>query len=115
MVKLKYKRVILKLSGEVLGGEKGFGIDWYVVEIICEEIEKVREFGVEVVIVVGGGNFFRGRSVEYIDRVIVDYMGMFVIVINLFVFQSIFEKRGILIRVQSVIEMRQIVELYIWC
>ncbi|WPX07966.1 UMP kinase [Anaerocellum danielii] len=113
MVKPKYKRVILKLSGEALGGEKGFGIDWQVVETICEEIEKVRELGVEVAIVVGGGNFFRGRSAEHIDRATADYMGMLATVINSLALQSILEKRGIQTRVQSAIEMRQIAEPYI--
>ncbi|ADQ40381.1 uridylate kinase [Caldicellulosiruptor acetigenus I77R1B] len=113
MVKPKYKRVILKLSGEALGGEKGFGIDWHVVETICEEIEKVRELGVEVAIVVGGGNFFRGRSAEHIDRATADYMGMLATVINSLALQSILEKRGIPTRVQSAIEMRQIAEPYI--
>jgi len=113
MVKPKYKRVILKLSGEALGGEKGFGIDWQVVETICEEIEKVRELGVEVAIVVGGGNFFRGRSAEHIDRATADYMGMLATVINSLALQSILEKRGIPTRVQSAIEMKQIAEPYI--
>jgi len=113
MVKPKYKRVILKLSGEALGGEKGFGIDWQVVETICEEIEKVRELGVEVAIVVGGGNFFRGRSAEHIDRATADYMGMLATVINSLALQSVLEKRGIPTRVQSAIEMRQIAEPYI--
>uniref|UniRef100_A0A7C5Z7P2 Uridylate kinase n=1 Tax=Caldicellulosiruptor owensensis TaxID=55205 RepID=A0A7C5Z7P2_9FIRM len=113
MVKPKYKRVILKLSGEALGGEKGFGIDWQVVETICDEIEKVRELGVEVAIVVGGGNFFRGRSAEHIDRATADYMGMLATVINSLALQSILEKRGIPTRVQSAIEMRQIAEPYI--
>ncbi|AZT90814.1 UMP kinase [Caldicellulosiruptor changbaiensis] len=113
MVEPKYKRVILKLSGEALGGEKGFGIDWEVVESIAEEIAKVRELGVEVAIVVGGGNFFRGRSAEHIDRATADYMGMLATVINSLALQSILEKRGIPTRVQSAIEMRQIAEPYI--
>ena len=113
MVEPKYKRVILKLRGEALGGEKGFGIDWEVVESIAEEISKVRELGVEVAIVVGGGNFFRGRSAEHIDRATADYMGMLATVINSLALQSILEKRGIPTRVQSAIEMRQIAEPYI--
>ncbi|WP_039764752.1 MULTISPECIES: UMP kinase [unclassified Caldicellulosiruptor] len=113
MVEPKYKRVILKLSGEALGGEKGFGIDWQVIESIAEEIAKVRELGVEVAIVVGGGNFFRGRSAEHIDRATADYMGMLATVINSLALQSILEKRGIPTRVQSAIEMRQIAEPYI--
>ncbi|WAM34586.1 UMP kinase [Caldicellulosiruptor morganii] len=113
MVKPKYKRVILKLSGEALGGEKGFGIDWEVVESIADEIAKVRELGVEVAVVVGGGNFFRGRSAEHIDRATADYMGMLATVINSLALQSILEKRGVPTRVQSAIEMRQIAEPYI--
>lgn len=113
MVEPKYKRVILKLSGEALGGDKGFGIDWGIVESIAEEIAKVRELGVEVAVVVGGGNFFRGRSAEHIDRATADYMGMLATVINSLALQSILEKRGIPTRVQSAIEMRQIAEPYI--
>ncbi|WAM32360.1 UMP kinase [Caldicellulosiruptor naganoensis] len=113
MVEPKYKRVILKLSGEALGGEKGFGIDWEVVESIAEEIAQVRELGVEVAVVVGGGNFFRGRSADHIDRATADYMGMLATVINSLALQSILEKRGVPTRVQSAIEMRQIAEPYI--
>lgn len=113
MVEPKYKRVILKLSGEALGGDKGFGIDFDIVSSIAEEIAQVRNLGVEVAVVVGGGNFFRGRSAEHIDRATADYMGMLATVINSLALQSILEKKGVPTRVQSAIEMRQIAEPYI--
>ncbi|MEZ0537959.1 UMP kinase [Caldicellulosiruptoraceae bacterium PP1] len=113
MVELKYKRVILKLSGEALGGEKGFGIDQSVINSIADEIVLLKDAGVEVAVVVGGGNFFRGRSAESIDRATADYMGMLATVINSLALQDALEKKGIPTRVQSAIEMRQIAEPYI--
>lgn len=113
MVDLKYKRVILKLSGEALGGEKGFGIDQTVINSIADEIVTLKNADVEVAVVVGGGNFFRGRSAESIDRATADYMGMLATVINSLALQDALEKKGIPTRVQSAIEMRQIAEPYI--
>ena len=113
MIKPKYKRVILKLSGEALGGEKGFGIDNEIVNEIAEEIADVKKIGVEVAVVVGGGNFFRGRSAEGIDRATADYMGMLATVINSLALQDALEKKGVPTRVQTAIEMRQIAEPYI--
>lgn len=86
MLDYKYKRVILKFLGEVLVGVSGFGFDFNVVKRIVLEIKELVDMGVEVGIVVGGGNIWRGRSGEGMDRIIVDYMGMMVICINVLVF-----------------------------
>lgn len=110
-----YKRVILKLSGEVLGGEKGFGIDFKEARRICEEIKEVYEKGVQMGIVVGGGNIFRGVEGEgfEIDRVSGDYMGMLGTVINSLALQSILERMNVPTRVQSAIEMKSLAEPFI--
>lgn len=109
----KYKRIILKLSGEALSGGKGSGIDEKTINCIAQEIKTVQEMGVEVAIVVGGGNFWRGRSTEGMDRTTSDYMGMLGTVINALGLQDALEQIGVLTRVQSAIEMRQIAEPYI--
>lgn len=109
----KYKRIILKLSGEALSGGKGFGLDEKTINNIAHEIKTVQEIGVEVAIVVGGGNFWRGRSTEGMDRTTSDYMGMLGTVINALALQDALEQIGVLTRVQSAIEMRQIAEPYI--
>lgn len=113
MVEPKYKRVVLKLSGEALSGEKGFGLDENTIVNISEEIKKLQEIGVEVSIVVGGGNFWRGRSAREMDRTTSDYMGMLGTVINALALQDALEKINVITRVQSAIEMRQIAEPYI--
>lgn len=114
MSKPKYQRVVLKLSGEALGGNS-FGIDPQVVANIAEEIKAVMELGVEMAIVVGGGNIWRGAtgSAKGMDRTTADYMGMLATVINALALQDALEDRGILTRVQTAIEMRQIAEPYI--
>ncbi|HLR35754.1 MAG TPA: UMP kinase [Tissierellales bacterium] len=109
----KYKRVILKLSGEALAGDKGFGLDEKTISTISEEVKKIHEIGVEVSIVVGGGNFWRGRSAKQMDRTTSDYMGMLGTVINGLALQEALEKKGVKTRVQTAIEMRQIAEPYI--
>lgn len=111
----KYKRVMLKLSGEALANDKGFGIDPEVVSRLCGEIKTVCEAGVEVAVVVGGGNIWRGLkgSAGGMDRVSADYMGMLATVINSVALQDGLEKVGIPTRVQTAIEMRQIAEPYI--
>ncbi len=109
----KYKRIILKLSGEALSGEKGFGIDQNTIDSIAEQIKEIMELGVEVAVVVGGGNFWRGRSSEGMDRTTADYMGMLATVINSLALQDALENIGVLTRVQTAIEMRQIAEPYI--
>lgn len=113
MAQPKYKRVILKLSGEALAGDKGFGLDEKTISRISKEIKKIHEIGVEVSIVVGGGNFWRGRSAKEMDRTTSDYMGMLGTVINGLALQDALEKIGVKTRVQTAIEMRQIAEPYI--
>lgn len=109
----KYKRVILKLSGEALAGERGFGLDEKTLDIIATQVKEITALGVEVSIVVGGGNFWRGRSGKGMDRTTADYMGMLATVINALALQDALENIGILTRVQTAIEMRQIAEPYI--
>ncbi len=108
-----FKRVVLKLSGEALAGNKGHGIDEETVNGIAEEIKELHNLGVEVSIVVGGGNFWRGRSTANMDRATSDYMGMLGTVINSLALQDALENIGVITRVQSAIEMRQIAEPYI--
>lgn len=113
MAKPKYKRVLLKLSGEALAGSKGFGIDTETMGKVCDSIKKVVEAGVEVAIVVGGGNFWRGRKAEEMERTTADYMGMLATIMNGQALQDALEIRGLDTRLQSAIEMRQIAEPYI--
>ncbi|MBQ5832378.1 MAG: UMP kinase, partial [Selenomonadales bacterium] len=111
----KYKRVVLKLSGEALAGEKGFGIDPHVVDALAAQIQKVTESGLEVAVVNGGGNIWRGLSgsSKGMDRATADYMGMLATVINSLALQDALENRGVATRVQTAIEMRQVAEPYI--
>jgi uridylate kinase len=111
----KYKRIVLKLSGEALAGEKGFGIDPEVVNLIAEQMKEIIDMGVQVAVVVGGGNFWRGATGSHsgLDRSTSDYMGMLATVINSMALQDSFEKFRIDTRVQTAIEMRQIAEPYI--
>jgi uridylate kinase len=113
--KPKFKRIILKISGEVLVGEEGYGISSEVIGGISREIKEVMELGVQVAVVVGGGNLFRGvdASSKGMDRTSADYMGMLATVINSLALQDALEKMGVFTRVQSAIEMRQVAELYI--
>lgn len=113
MSELAYKRVLLKLSGEALAGEKGFGIDNDTVLEIAKSVKKIIELGVEVAIVVGGGNIFRGRSGENMDRTTADHMGMLATVINALALQTSLENIGVVTRVQTAIEMKEIAEPYI--
>lgn len=108
-----YKRVLLKLSGEVLAGEKGSGIDFDKVLEVCERVKKCVDMGVQVAIVVGGGNFWRGRSSGKMDRTRADHMGMLATSINSLALADALEQLGVTARVQTAIEMRQIAELYI--
>ena len=112
---LKFKRVILKLSGEALAGDKGFGIDPEIVDSIAKQIQDVLSAGFEVAIVNGGGNIWRGLSgsAKGMDRATADYMGMLATVINSLALQDAMENRGVVTRVQTAIEMRQIAEPYI--
>ena len=113
MTKPMYKRVLLKLSGEALSGDKGFGINNEVVNDIAKAIKQIQEIGVEVAVVVGGGNFWRGRTSEGMDRTTADYIGMLATVMNAMALQDALENIGVLTRVQTAIEMRQIEEPYI--
>jgi uridylate kinase len=113
MSKPMYKRVLLKLSGEALSGNKGFGINNEVVGEIATAIKRVRELGVEVAVVVGGGNFWRGRTSEGMDRTTADYIGMLATVMNAMALQDALENMNVATRVQTAIEMRQIAEPYI--
>lgn len=111
----KYKRVMLKLSGEALANDQGFGIDPTVVDRLCKEIKSVTGQGIQVGVVVGGGNIWRGLkgSAGGMDRASADYMGMLATVINSLALQDGLEKNGVDTRVQTAIEMRQIAEPYI--
>jgi uridylate kinase len=110
-----FRRILLKLSGEALMGSQGFGIDPVTAARIAEEVDDVRKLGVEVAIVVGGGNFIRGvvASESGIDRVVADHMGMLATVINGLALQDALEKRGCHTRVTTAIEMREIAEPFI--
>lgn len=114
-MKLQYKRVLLKLSGESLMGDKGFGIDATQLEHYSREIKQAVDLGVQVAIVIGGGNIFRGLNAEEsgIERVQGDYMGMLATVINGMALQSALERQGLFTRLISAIEMKQIAEPYI--
>ncbi len=111
----KYKRVVLKLSGEALAGEEGFGINPSVIKNVAEEVKELAELGVEVAVVVGGGNIWRGKigSEMGMDRASADYMGMLATVMNSLALQDSLEQVGIETRVQTSIDMRQVAEPYI--
>lgn len=113
--KLKYKRVLLKLSGEALAGEDGYGINTDVLESIASDVKEAHDLGVEMGIVIGGGNIFRGvaASAKGMDRSSSDYMGMLATCINALALQDSLEKLGINTRVQTAIKMEQIAEPYI--
>ncbi|MCM8710616.1 UMP kinase [Clostridium sp. SYSU_GA19001] len=109
----KYKRIMLKLSGEALAGENGFGIDFNVTKRIAEEIKELVELGVEIGAVVGGGNIWRGRSGQGMDRTTADYMGMLATCINALALQDSLENIGVNTRVQTAIEMKEVAEPFI--
>ncbi len=111
----KYRRVLLKISGELLAGQQGYGIEAAVLDALAEEIASVVKSDVEVAVVIGGGNIFRGiaASAKGMERASADYMGMLATVLNALALQNALEKKGIITRVQSAIEMRQLAEGYI--
>ena len=113
MSDVKYKRVLLKLSGEVLAGDQKTGINAEVVGKICDSIKEVVNLGVQVAIVVGGGNFWRGRNGHQMERTTADYMGMLATAMNGLALQDALEARGMYTRVQTSIEMREIAEPFI--
>lgn len=110
-----FSRVILKVSGEALMGDRGYGIDPAVMDTIAEEIKEAHDAGVELGVVIGGGNIFRGLGSAAVgmERAIADYMGMLATVLNGLALQDALEKKGIVTRVQSAIEMRALCEPYI--
>jgi uridylate kinase len=111
----RYKRVLLKLSGEALAGQQGYGIDPEVITAIATEIREVVELGVQVAMVIGGGNIFRGVAAasQGMDRASADYMGMLATMMNSLAMQDALEKTGVVTRVQSAIEMQEVAEPYI--
>ena len=109
----RYKRILLKISGEALAGGKGTGLDFDTLENIAKVVKQCNDAGVEIAIVVGGGNFWRGRSGGNMDRTRADHMGMLATVINSLAMQSALEAVGVPTRVETAIEMRQIAEPYI--
>ncbi len=115
MTSPRYKRILLKLSGEALMGEQGYGIDNAVLDTIASEVKEVCGLGVEVAVVIGGGNIFRGLSgaSKGMERASADYMGMLATVLNALALQNILENKGVVTRVQSAIEMRELAETYI--
>ena len=112
-LKPKYKRIMLKISGEALAGEKGFGLDQPTINKIAAKIKECYDLGIEISIVIGGGNFWRGRNGEEMDRTRADHMGMLATVINSLAMLDALEHLGVECRVQTAIEMRQIAEPYI--
>ncbi len=112
---LKYRRVLLKLSGEQLAGERGFGIDYKVVDRLMDDVKGVHAKGVALGLVIGGGNIVRGTiaSAQGMDRVSADYMGMLATVINALALQDILERKGVQTRVLTAIRMEQLAEPYI--
>ena len=108
-----YKRIILKISGEALAGEKGVGVDFDTIHEIALQIKEVVKMGIQVCVVIGGGNIWRGRSGKGMDRTTADYMGMLATVINALAFQDSLENINVDTRVQTAIEMREIAEPFI--
>ncbi|MBI5971399.1 MAG: UMP kinase [Deltaproteobacteria bacterium] len=115
MSELKYTRILLKLSGEALMGEKEYGIDTNVVNAVAAEVKEVYNLGVQISVVIGGGNIFRGvsASAKGMDRATADYVGMLATVINSLILQDALEKTGVHTRVLSAIEMKELSEPYI--
>ncbi len=111
----QYKRVLLKLSGEALMGDQGFGISSQVIKYVAEEIRSIFDLGIQIAIVVGGGNIFRGIAASSygMDRTSADHMGMLATVINSLALQDALEKRGVATRIQSAISMHEVAEPYI--
>ncbi len=113
MAELKYKRVLLKLSGEALAGETKHGVNAETINNVCDRIKELVELGVEVAIVVGGGNFWRGKNGHNMDRTTSDYMGMLATCMNGLALQDTLEAKGVPARLQTAIEMRTIAEQYV--
>lgn len=112
-MKPKYKRVLIKLSGEALAGESGHGLDESVISGVVEQIKQIHDMGVEVALVIGGGNFWRGRQGKQMDRTTADHMGMLATVMNSLAMMDALEQRGIPTRVQTALIMTSVAEPYI--
>ena len=112
-MKPKYKRVILKVSGEALAGDDHFGINEQMRKKVARQIKEIHDLGVQVAVVVGGGNFWRGRTSEHMDRATADYIGMLATVMNALALQDAFEAEGMPTRVHTAIEMREVAEPYV--
>ncbi len=110
---IKYKRVLIKLSGEALAGEKGFGLDYPTVQEICKNIKDAHDLGAEIAIVVGGGNFWRGRTSGDMERTRADHIGMLATVMNALSVADALENMGVEVRVQAALQMQQVAEPYI--
>ncbi len=113
MENVKYRRIILKVSGEALSGESGFGLDNSMLGNIASQIKEVAECGVEVGVVIGGGNFWRGRQAEGMDQSTADHMGMLATVINALALQDALERQGVATRVQTALTITRVAEPYI--
>ena len=111
---LKYQRILLKISGEALGGEKGTGFDEPTMDAICGGVKKAHDLGVQIGIVVGGGNFWRGRSSGKMERTLADKIGMLATVMNCLAVSDVMEQKGIPVRVQTAVEMPAFAEHYTW-
>ena len=109
----KYKRVLIKLSGEALAGAQGHGLDENVISEVVEQIKAVHDMGVEIALVIGGGNFWRGRQGKQMDRTTADHMGMLATVMNSLAMMDALEQRGIPTRVQTALIMTSLAEPYI--
>lgn len=112
-MEVKYKRVLIKLSGEALAGKTGFGLDNEVVAGVVKELKAVHDMGVDIGVVVGAGNFWRGRQGTDMDRATADYMGMLATVLNCLALQDALEREGVHTRVQTALQITQVAEPYI--
>ena len=110
---LKYKRVLIKLSGEALAGDKGFGLDYPSIVEVCKDIKAAADLGTEIAIVVGGGNFWRGRTSGDMERTRADQIGMLATVMNALSVADALEHLGLEVRVQTALQMNQVAEMYI--
>ena len=113
MTEPKYNRIVLKISGEALAGEGRFGLDDTTLGVVAGEIKQIYDLGLEIAVIVGGGNWWRGRTSENMDRATGDYMGMLATVLNALALQSALESVDLPVRVQTAIQMREIAEPYI--
>ena len=110
---IKYKRVLIKLSGEALAGDKGFGLDYPSIVEVCKDIKAAADLGAEIAIVVGGGNFWRGRTSGDMERTRADQIGMLATVMNALSVADALEHLGVEVRVQTALQMSQVAEMYI--